>query len=197
MRTFVLVHADESCLGNQRAGDSPGGAAALLEARTADGVARRDLFLSDPATTNNRMALGGAIEVFRQLSRKGASYRVAFVSDSQYLVKGVTEWRHGWKRRGWRRKGGEIENLELWQTLDRLLAAHRADFIWVRGHAGDAKNEYADHLAVEAATNLSNSDGLVASGIDAWLATEADAGRHEGFDPDDDFRKYEAKYGSG
>ncbi|NIS63981.1 MAG: hypothetical protein GTO05_02315, partial [Gemmatimonadales bacterium] len=68
---------------------------------------------------------------------------------------------------------------------------------WVRGHAGDAKNEYADHLAVEAATHLSNSDGLVASGIDAWLATEADAGRHEGFDPDGDFRKYEAKYGSG
>lgn len=106
---LAVVHADESCLGNGRDGKTPGGAASLIEARDRGGrIVRRDLFISAPDTTNNKMALNGAIATFALLSAKGRRFRVAFHSDSQYLVKGMREWVPGWRARGWRRKGGQV-----------------------------------------------------------------------------------------
>jgi ribonuclease HI len=182
--TITVVHADESCLGNGRDGKNPGGAAALIEVQVGRQVARRDLYISAPDTTNNRMALAGAIAAFALLSRKGRRLRVVFVSDSEYLVKGMREWVSGWQRRGWRRKGGAIENLELWQTLVRVSAQHEVQWRWVRGHAGDPKNEYVDDLAVRAATEQLTSDGDVASGLLDWLAEERTRGHYVGYDPD-------------
>jgi ribonuclease HI len=166
----VYIHADESCLGNQfEARANPGGAAGLVE-YWADGAwERRDIWVSDPDTTNNRMAIRSAIESLGALKR---ACRVIFVSDSQYLVKGMREWVPGWKRRGWRRKGGRIENLELWQTLDRVANRHSVEWRWVRGHAGHPKNEYANELAVRAAKELSGSAGLQPSGFEDWLERE-------------------------
>jgi ribonuclease HI len=103
---------------------------------------------------------------------------VRFVSDSQYLVRGVAEWLPGWKARGWRRKTGAIENLELWRELDEALQRHRVETVWVRGHAGHPRNEYANHLATRAAKELTRSGGLVPSGFDAWLAAERERGRY-------------------
>jgi ribonuclease HI len=163
----VWIHADESCLGNQfqdRA--SPGGAAGLVEVWTGDRWERRDYWISEPGTTNNRMALRSAIE---GLSGLRHPCEVRFVSDSQYLVKGMSEWIHGWKRRGWKRKGGAIENVELWKELDREAARHRVRWEWVRGHAGHPRNEYANDLAVRAAREQDASDGLVPSGFEEWL----------------------------
>jgi ribonuclease HI len=167
---LVMIHADESCLGNQfQDRDSPGGAGALVETFR-DGVwLRKDLWLSEPGTTNNRMALRSAIESLNALTRP---CRVRFVSDSQYLVKGMREWLPGWKARGWRRKGGEIENLELWKELDRAAARHEPDWVWVRGHAGHPLNEYANDLAIRAARDQTCSDGLVDSGFEGWLREE-------------------------
>lgn len=190
---FVLVHADESCLGNQNAGASRGGAGGLIEIRSGDAVVRRDLFFSSPDTTNNRMALEGAIAVLDRLAAKGARLHVLYYSDSQYLVKGVSEWMPGWKSRGWRRKAGPIENLQLWQALDRSTHQHRVDFRWVRGHAGHAKNEYVDHLAVSAATDQTDSHGLVSSELDAWLAERAAKGQFSDFDPDRHFENLECQ----
>ncbi|TVR54658.1 MAG: ribonuclease HI [Gemmatimonadales bacterium] len=163
----VWIHADESCLGNQfqdRA--SPGGAAGLVEVWTGDGWERRDYWISEPGTTNNRMALRSAIE---GLSGLRYPCEVRFVSDSQYLVKGMSEWIHGWKRRGWKRKGGAIENVELWKELDREAARHKVRWEWVRGHAGHPRNEYANDLAVRAAREQDASNGLVPSGFEEWL----------------------------
>jgi ribonuclease HI len=109
---------------------------------------------------------------------------VRFVSDSQYLVKGVAEWLPGWKARGWRRKGGVVENLELWRELDAELGRHRVETVWVRGHAGHPRNEYANHLATTAARDLTESGGLVPSGFEAWLESERGRGRYtEGIQP--------------
>ena len=173
---LVHVHADESCLGNQfqdRA--NPGGGAGLVEIWRKGVWERRDYWVSERDTTNNRMALRSAIEALRALKRPCA---VRFVSDSQYLVKGVAEWLPGWKARGWRRKTGAIENLELWQELDGELQRHRVETLWVRGHAGHPRNEYANHLATTAAKELSQSGGLVPSGFEAWLAAERERGRY-------------------
>jgi ribonuclease HI len=168
---IIVIHADESCLGNGSEGHNPGGAGALIEVAQNDSVIRRDLFISSPDTTNNRMALCGAIAVLAILSQKGKRCRIRYVSDSQYLVKGMNDWVPSWKARGWRRKGGKVENVELWQTLDKTASAHDVQWEWVRGHADHPKNEYADHLAVRAATHQLHSEKAVPSEFDAWLTS--------------------------
>jgi ribonuclease HI/nucleotide-binding universal stress UspA family protein len=110
---IAVLHLDESCLGNGRDGANPGGAGGLIEVRTSSGIQRRDFYISAPDTTNNKMALCGAIAALQLLGGKGKRLRALVVSDSEYLVKGVREWAPGWKTRGWTRKGGTIENLEL------------------------------------------------------------------------------------
>ncbi len=191
---IVVVHADESCLGNGTEGQSPGGAGALIEIGQPDTVTRRDLFISSPDTTNNRMALCGAIALLAILSQKGERCKVRYVSDSKYLVSGMNEWVPSWKARGWRRKGGKVENVELWQTLDKTAAAHNVEWEWVRGHADHPKNEYADYLAVKAATHQLHSDGAIASEFDAWLASHK---KFSDYDADMAFTETVAKYRGG
>ena len=175
---LVAVYADESCLGNGRDGDNPGGAGALIEyMRPESGeIVRRDLWVAEPATTNNRMALRSVIETFRALAGKGKQFSVVFTSDSRYLVDGMESWVHGWARRGWTRKSGPIENLELWHAAVDAVAGNQVQWRWVRGHHGHPQNEYANHLATSAAARQTQSDGLVASQFEAWLASQRERG---------------------
>jgi ribonuclease HI len=124
----TLVYADGSCLGNP----GPGGWGVVIVGRDAT----REYWGGDPQTTNNRMELTAAIEALRRLP---AGARVLLRSDSQYLVKSVN---FGWKRNA---------NLDLWRELDTEIARHRVRLEWVRGHAGDALNDRADRLALNAA----------------------------------------------
>lgn len=172
----VHIHADESCLGNQfRGRDRPGGAAGLLEYWTGSGWVRRDYWISEPSTTNNRMALRSGLAALSHLRRPS---RVKFVSDSQYLVKGMSEWVHVWKTNAWRRKAGPVENVELWKALDRAAQGHEIEWGWVPGHAGHPKNEYANYLATRAARRQDASGGAVPSGFEAWLGQERELGRY-------------------
>ena len=182
--TPVLVHADESCLGNGTTPPNPGGNAALIEAPAGDSVARWDLFECAPDTTNNRMALAGAIATLEWLHRQWKRAEVTYVSDSEYLVKGMNEWVPGWVTRGWRRKGGAIENLPLWQKLVQAADGHSVRWRWVRGHAEHPKNEYADLLAQRAAERQERSNGLVPSGFDTWLEQQRARGKYTVYDPD-------------
>lgn len=171
---LVAVYADESCLGNGREGSNPGGAGALIEYRRADSgaIVRRDLWVSEPATTNNRMALRSVIETFTALSRKGQRFSVVFTSDSRYLIDGMRSWVPEWMRRGWSRKGGPILNLELWQQAVEVVRRHQVDWRWVRGHDGHPQNEYANFLATRAAAEQTASHGPVASHFDKWIASQ-------------------------
>jgi ribonuclease HI len=182
--TRVLVHADESCLGNGTEPPNPGGNAALVEARAGDSFARWDFYECSPDTTNQKMALAGAIAVLEWIRRQWQHAGVTYVSDSEYLIKGMSEWVKDWQARGWKRKGGRIENLELWQKLVQAAAAHEIEWRWVRGHAGHPKNEYANALAMGAAERQERSNGLVASGFDAWLGAQRARGVHPNYDPD-------------
>jgi ribonuclease HI len=194
---IAVLHLDESCLGNGREGATPGGAGGLVETRTRRGVQRRDFYLAAPDTTNNRMALAGAIAALQLLAKKGARMRALIVSDSEYLVKGMREWAPGWMARGWKRKGGEIENLELWQALVRSAKLHAVQWTWVRGHRGHPKNEYANDLAMGAAERQETSPGVVASGFIAWLATKQARGLFGGYDPDAAFAALEQRLAAG
>jgi ribonuclease HI len=176
---LVAVYADESCLGNGKEGANPGGAGALIEFRRPDGrISRRDLWISEPATTNNRMALRSVTETFRALGAKDGHFRAVFTTDSRYIVDGMTQWVFCWARAGWKRKTGPIENLGLWKDALREASQHTVAWHWVRGHNGHPQNEYANHLATRAAADQSSSGGAVASEFEAWLeAYRAKGGR--------------------
>lgn len=176
---MLAIFADESCLGNGREGSNPGGAAGVIEYLNPDtgNLTRFDYWISEAGTTNNRMALRSVIEAFRGISRKGVRFRVTFTSDSQYLIKGMSEWVFGWMSRGWKKKEGPILNLELWQEAVEVVRGHQVSWQWVRGHEGHPQNEYANDLAVRAAREQTSSGGIVASHFDEWLATERAKGR--------------------
>ncbi len=137
MVTPVVIHTDGACRGNP----GPGGWAALLE----HGGREKELYGYEARTTNNRMELLAVIRALEALKRR---CRVRIVTDSQYVMKGVTEWMPAWKRRGWRTADKKpVKNAELWQRLDAALAAHDVEWEWVRGHSGHELNERVDRLA--------------------------------------------------
>jgi ribonuclease HI len=183
---LVYVYADESCLGNGRSGATPGAAAGMVTVWKGDQWVRRDYWISEADTTNNRMAIRSAIEALCGLKMP---CNVIFVSDSQYLVKGMSEWIAGWVRRGWRKAGqggkpGEpVENAELWKELLESAARHKIEWRWVRGHAGSVMNEFANWLAIRAAKEQGKSGGLVPSAFDVWLRQEREKGRYLTIDP--------------
>ena len=136
----VVIHSDGACHGNP----GPGGWAAVLTC----GPHKRELNGGVAATTNNRMELLAAIEA---LSALGQPCAVEFHTDSNYLRDGITKWLHGWKRNGWKTKTKQpVKNEDLWRRLDVAVSAHRVNWHWVKGHAGDAGNERCDELATAA-----------------------------------------------
>ena len=136
-RNVVEIYADGACRGNP----GPGGWGVLLRARGRE----RELFGSEPATTNNRMELVAVIRALEALRRRCA---VRVYTDSQYVQKGISEWIRDWKRRGWRTAAKQpVKNADLWHQLDALAQGHDIEWHWVRGHAGHAENERADALA--------------------------------------------------
>ncbi|MCU0838596.1 MAG: ribonuclease HI [Rhodospirillales bacterium] len=137
----VEMFSDGACLGNP----GPGGWAVLLRWRGHERV----LSGAEPATTNNRMELTAVAEGFAALKRP-ASVRV--YTDSRYVKDGITQWIFAWKRNGWRTADRKpVKNVDLWQRLDGLLAGHRIEWRWIKGHAGHAENERVDRLAREQA----------------------------------------------
>lgn len=144
-KSSVELFADGACLGNP----GPGGWAYLLRVHTSEGPKEREDAGFEAHSTNNRMELMGVIRGLEALSRP---CEVALMSDSQYVVKGITDWLPGWKRKGWRKADGQaVMNQELWQRLDAQLQIHRVKATWVKGHAGHPENERVDRLANEAA----------------------------------------------
>jgi len=132
----VTIYTDGACVPNP----GPGGWAALLRF----GRHEKALTGNAPATTNNRMELTAAIEALKALEH---ACQVEIYTDSEYLKRGITEWLPNWRRRGWKRKGGALANVDLWQALEAALSQHTVTWHWVRGHAGDPRNEQVDRLA--------------------------------------------------
>ena len=194
---IAVLHLDESCLGNGQEGANPGGAGGLIEVQVGPRIERRDFYIHAPDTTNNRMALAGAIAALQLLAGKGKRLRALMVSDSEYLVKGMRQWVPDWKARGWKRKSGTIENLELWRVLTDSARQHEVQWTWVRGHRGDPKNEYANDLAMQAAREQRTSHGAVESRFSEWLTARRGRGQFTDYDPDAAFADLERRIAAG
>ncbi|MEM8616015.1 MAG: ribonuclease HI [Pseudomonadota bacterium] len=134
---IIDIWTDGACSGNP----GPGGWGALL----IQGAHRREMHGSEAETTNNRMELMAAIEALQALKRPS---QVRLHTDSTYVKDGLIKWIHGWKRNGWKTASKKpVKNQDLWRALDTACARHAIEWIWVKGHAGDAGNETADALA--------------------------------------------------
>ncbi len=141
---FVEIFSDGACSGNP----GPGGYGTILRF----GNHEKELSGFAELTTNNRMELLGAIVGLEALKRP---CRIRLTTDSQYLIKGVTEWSAGWQRNGWRNsKKEEVANRDLWERLLALTRMHDIEWIWVKGHDGHAENERCDELARREIVNV-------------------------------------------
>ena len=133
----VEIYTDGACRGNP----GPGAWAALLRYRDQE----KEISGAETATTNNRMELMGAISALEALRKPS---RVLLHTDSQYVLKGMTQWIRDWRARGWRTADKKpVKNVDLWQRLDAAAAPHQVEWRWVRGHAGNPGNERVDALA--------------------------------------------------
>ncbi len=131
------IFADGACSGNP----GPGGFGAIL--KSAD--KQKELSGCEPMTTNNRMELMGVISALEALRKP---CRVRVTTDSNYIVKGMSEWVRGWIRNNWRNsQKKEVLNRDLWERLLKAAAAHEVEWVWIKGHNGHIENERCDELA--------------------------------------------------
>jgi ribonuclease HI len=101
----------------------------------------------DPSTTNNRMEMTAAIKAIEAINETYTG-EIILWTDSTYVMKGITEWIHGWKKKNWIKSDKKpVINTDLWKVLDNLNSQKNIQWNWVKGHAGVEGNERADELA--------------------------------------------------
>ena len=138
---IVHLYTDGACLGNP----GPGGWGVVL---SWDGQ-MKELSGGQVDTTNNQMELTAVIKGLEALKRP---VTLNVVTDSKYVMQGITQWIAGWKQNGWRTAAKKpVANRELWEKLDGLLNVHNVSWDWVKGHSGHPQNEICDRLASEQA----------------------------------------------
>ena len=144
---IVFLYTDGACLGNP----GPGGWGVVL---SWDGQ-MKELSGSQAETTNNQMELTAVIKGLEALKRPVSLH---IVTDSKYVMQGVTRWMTGWKRNGWLTAAKKpVANRELWEKLDSLLSGHTVSWEWVKGHSGHPQNERCDELASQQAGLLKDN----------------------------------------
>jgi ribonuclease HI len=133
----VEIFTDGACRGNP----GPGGYGSIIRTRDQE----NEISGSAKSTTNNIMELTAAVVALKQLKKP---CEVVLTSDSQYLVKGMTQWIKGWAKKGWITASKQpVKNKAIWLELDQLNKIHKISWKWVRGHQGHAENERCDVLA--------------------------------------------------
>lgn len=149
MQNKVVIYGDGACSGNP----GPGGWGTIVI--TKNHV--EELAGAHPATTNNRMEISAILNGLSWcLGKLSDINEIIVFTDSVYLIRGITQWIFGWKKRGWKTaENGEVSNQDLWQEIDQTIAALKKknpqlnlQWNFVKGHAGDPGNERCDEMAV-------------------------------------------------
>jgi len=142
----ITIHSDGACSGNP----GPGGWGAIIEFNDKS----IELSGAEKSTTNNRMELTAAIKALSAITVPSS---ITLITDSKYVIEGITRWLPAWKERGWKTSSKkEVKNIDLWRELDRLNQKHTITWKWVQGHNGHEKNERCDKLAVAAIKKITN-----------------------------------------
>jgi ribonuclease HI len=144
-----MIYSDGACSGNP----GPGGWGSVIltpENRV------QELGGGDPSTTNNRMEMMAALEALKYVHAHPEP--IHFYTDSTYLIRGITQWIWGWKKRGWKTaEGGDVSNRDLWQELADVVQKRgvngKIEWKYSRGHVGTPGNERCDRIAVAFSKN--------------------------------------------
>jgi ribonuclease HI len=139
-KPFVEIFADGACSGNP----GIGGFGAILRS----GGKCSELSGCEKLTTNNRMEMMAVISALEALKRP---CRVRITTDSNYIVKGMTEWIRGWIKNNWKNsQKKDVLNRDLWERILKVADGHEIEWEWIKGHNGHYENERCDFLAREA-----------------------------------------------
>lgn len=150
-RDFIRIFSDGACSGNP--GPGGWGAIVLFQNNQVQELGGREA-----STTNNRMEMMAALESLRLVADQNLP--VHFYTDSTYLIRGITQWIWGWKKRGWKTAdGGDVSNRDIWEELSEVIRSRGAkakiDWHYTRGHIGNPGNERCDRIAVAFSRNES------------------------------------------
>ena len=139
-KSTVTIYTDGACSGNP----GPGGYGAILKF----GEKVKEISGCEPDTTNNRMEMTAVIKALALLKRP---CKVRIITDSNYVIRGMTEWLDGWIQRNWTNSQKKpVLNRDLWEKLIKLSNKHQVEWVWVKGHHGHRENERCDELARDA-----------------------------------------------
>jgi ribonuclease HI len=151
VETPIEIYTDGSCLGNPGVG---GYGFIIIYSIKNNGNNKQKKLIGHGGradTTNNKMELLAVIKALRTIQKKGFSGNpITLYSDSQYVIKGITEWIKGWKTRNFK----DVKNTELWKELDSLTINKKIEWKWVKAHNGNLYNERVDKLARSEAEKL-------------------------------------------
>ncbi len=161
MTNQAIIFTDGACLGNP----GPGGYAAVITIAGEEQI----IVGRDSSTTNNKMEMTAAVKALEAVSK---DLPIMIHSDSQYVIKGATEWLRGWKVKGWRKADGKpVMNQDLWVQMDALMIGRQITWKWVKGHAGHPENERVDRLANWEAVRAAAGDGTNVRSAGAVVAS--------------------------
>ncbi|WP_413943257.1 ribonuclease HI [Bdellovibrio sp. HCB-162] len=143
-RDYIMIFSDGACSGNP----GPGGWGSIVLFPTNQ---VQELGDGERSTTNNRMEMTAALEALKFVRNQPG--QIHFYTDSTYLIRGITQWIWGWKKRNWQTaEGQEVSNRDLWEEISQLVqergARNKIEWKYSRGHIGIPGNERCDRIAV-------------------------------------------------
>ena len=151
----VIIFTD----GSSRNNPGPGGWGVIIaQSQISDSKSKsiyvRELGGNEKSTTNNRMELMAAIDGISNIKEANDGLDITIFCDSEYVVKGITNWIHGWKKNNWRTAAKKpVLNKDLWIKLDECIAGKKINWKYVAGHSGNFGNERCDEIATSFADN--------------------------------------------
>jgi ribonuclease HI len=144
MKTIIFTD------GSSRGNPGPGGWGAIVAYVEGKDKKIRELGGGNPKTTNNRMEMQAVLEALSFVKKNIADpeTEILLYTDSEYVMKGATQWVFGWASNNWRTKaGGDVLNKDLWQKMIEVLNDLNVEWKVIPGHSGIAGNERCDVIA--------------------------------------------------
>lgn len=151
----IVIAVDGACEGNGMTGARA--AAGVFVGKTSQ--YNKSVLLAEPNATNQVaelragiLALHQVMDIWSKWSREERLQMVVIKSDSEYLVKGMTERVFKWESNGYRTcKGTPVKNWELLKQLDGLIRnLNELDVEVLFWHVLRSRNTEADELASRA-----------------------------------------------